>query len=84
MVPNRELANTDGLANDESLGNYLVTRLDGKVNKSAPRYIAIASSFDKKAKCLRGSDLVVQISDLGSGKALCKSWYYDKTSLTIG
>ena len=60
------MANMDDWAADEAEGNVPVTRLDGKIDKSAPRYIAIATPFLLKAN--RGSDLVVQISYLSSGR----------------
>ena len=71
----------DDLAANEAEGNSLVARLDRKIDKSAPRYIAIAAPSCSKAN--RGSGLVVQISDLGSGKPSAGLGFIDKMSLTI-
>lgn len=70
------------LVADEDMGIFPVTRLDGKIDKSAPRYIAVATPFYRRVN--RGPDLVVQISDLGSGKTSARLGVVDKMSLTIG
>lgn len=76
-----DLSSMDNLAADEAEGNFSVTRLDRKIDMSAPRYISTAASPPSKAN--RGSDLVVQISDLGSGKPSARLGIIDKVSLII-
>lgn len=72
VVPNLDVANTDDLANmdqlaiDEAAWNMPLKRLDGKPDESAPRYISNTCPLFREAN--RGSDCVVKISDLGSGK----------------
>lgn len=87
VPPNLDLANTDHLANsdhlaaDEAEGNFPVKRLDVKIDMLASRYIATATPPLNKAN--KGSDLIVQISDLGSGESSARLGVIDKMSLTI-
>ena len=73
VVPNLDVANTDDLAImdqlaiDEAPWNIPLKRLDGKLDESAPRYIPISCPLFREAN--RGSDFIVKISDLGSGKS---------------
>lgn len=76
-----DLANMDNLAADKAEGNFPVTRLDGRIDLSAPRYIATATSPLCKAN--RGSDRIVQISDLSSGEPSARLGVIDKMNLTI-
>lgn len=66
VPPKLNLANTDNLAPDKAEGNLPVTRLDRKIDLSAPRYTATTISYLSKAN--QGSDQIFQISDLGSGE----------------
>lgn len=85
VPPNLHLANTDDSANmdnwaaDKAEGP--VTRLDIKIDLSAPRYVATATSPLSKAN--RGSNPIVQISDLGSGEPSARLGVIDKMNLTI-
>ena len=67
VVPNLDVANTDDLEIDEAPWNNSLKRLDGKLDKSAPLYIPISCPLFREAN--RGSDFIVKISDLGSGKS---------------
>lgn len=66
VPPKLNLANTDNLAPDKAEGNFPVTRLDGKIDLSAPQYTDTTISY--LSQVYRGSDQIVQISDLGSGE----------------
>lgn len=74
VAPNLDVANTDDLvimdqlAIDEAPWNIPLKRLDGKLDKSAPRYIPISCPLYEEG--YRGSDFVVKISDLKSPKDL--------------
>ena len=81
VPPNLDLANMDNLAADEAEGNFPIKRLDGKIDMLARRYIATATPPLSKAN--GGSDLIVQISDLGSGEPSARPGVIDKMSLTI-
>lgn len=63
VPPKLNLANADNLAPDKAEGNFPAPRLD---DLSAPRYRVTTISYLSQAN--RGSDQIVQISDLGSGE----------------
>ena len=69
----------DKLAADEAEGNFPVKRLDEKIDMPALGYKATPPL----SKAYGGSDLIVQISNLGSGEPSVRPDVIDKMSLTI-
>ena len=56
---------------DENIGVMSVNRLDGKVDKWAPRYLPMAWPLHEHA--YRGPGFTVKITDLGGGKLMAYS-----------
>ena len=88
LVPaNFHLANIDDLANMNNLAankvekNFPVTRLDSNIDLFALQYIVYANSSLNKAN--QETDLIIQISDLGSGKLFARLSIMDKIIIII-
>lgn len=71
-APNLDSCTAEQLEDDEeNVGVMLVNRLDGKVDKWAPRYLPMA--WPLIAHAYRAPDFTVKITDLGGGKLMAHS-----------